>query len=119
VSRTITNLFFRYVIFCAVFVVFCVVNAQQSSTPVQCGDIIESETTPAEPIHSFTVLVQAGTVLNGRVESVGTTFNVHIRFLDTGGNQFAWVNANEAGFAEEFTGLVISTSNPNNANRRQ
>lgn len=91
-----------------------VVKAQQTpqKLPLQCGQIVESETTPLEQAQDFVIQASAGTTLNGRVEPIGSTFNVIIWFFDNGGGEFASFNQSAAGIAEQFNDFIIGSSNP-------
>lgn len=84
----------------------------QSPIPIECGAIVEAELTPDTPFQEYRLQVQAGTILNLSVEPIGSTFNVFLFFLDSGGSQFAVLNEAAAGGSEEFLEYQISSSNP-------
>ncbi len=76
-----------------------------------CGDIIEGETSANAQVLDYRLDVRAGTVLNGRVEPIGSTFNVAIRFLDSNNREFASFNDVVEGVAESFQNFAVSSSN--------
>lgn len=83
------------------------------TTPLECGQILESETSPNEQVQDYVIQAGAGTVLFGRVEPIGTTFNVTFLLADSGGSVFARINSQRAGLAEDFQdNFVIGSSNP-------
>jgi hypothetical protein len=84
----------------------------QKLTPIECGQILEAENNPSERFQDYQIMVPAGTILNGRVEPVGSTFNVVIWFADAGGSIFGGSNDKLAGLAEEFIDLSLGSSNP-------
>lgn len=86
--------------------------AQPDRTPIECGTILESETNPIEQAQDFEIRVPAGTTITGRVEPLGTTFNVVVFFLDQGNSEFAAFNRNAAGLAEEINDFIVGSSNP-------
>ncbi|MDX2075521.1 MAG: hypothetical protein SFZ02_03765 [bacterium] len=88
------------------------VVAQQTLPPINCGDIIEVETTPERPLAEFQIQTSAGTTLNGRVEPIGTTLDISISLYDSGENYFWGSNRTGEGEIELIDSLVISTSNP-------
>ena len=88
------------------------VNAQSSSIDLNCGDIVQGETTPNDGIHTYRIIASAGTILNLRVEPIGNTFNVYISLRDSGFNQIAYYNDNRAGVSEIIDELQIGSSNP-------
>jgi hypothetical protein len=112
-TQRIIQTLVRLIVFgVAAFALAHVVYAQPTGTPVSCGDVVEAETTPDDPIQNFILQVRAGTVLNGRVEPIGSTFNPFIVFLDSGNSQFAQFNEQAAGLAEEVIDFAVSSSNP-------
>lgn len=93
-----------------------IVTAQQISisetTQLECGEIVEAETSPNERFQDYLINARAGTILNGRIEPIGATFNPIIFFADSGGSIFAGQNTKLAGLAEEIVDLQIGSSNP-------
>ncbi len=89
-----------------------IVNAQPDRVAIQCGQVLESETSPLEQAQDFVIQAPAGTTLTGRVEPIGTTFNLVLYFYDQGGGEFTFYNRNAAGLAEELNDLLIGSSNP-------
>ena len=88
------------------------VNAQSADIDLNCGDVVQGETTPNDAIHRYRIIATAGTTLNVRVEPVGSTFNVHIQFLDAGDQLIAWFNETAAGGAELVSDFQIGSTNP-------
>lgn len=87
-------------------------HAQSNATPIECGQIVEAETNPNDPVGNFEIQAPAGTTLNGRVEPLGSTLNVSLWFTDVGGSVFAQFNENAAGVNEQFSEFTVASSNP-------
>lgn len=108
----LTRTIFFAVIFTVLFSVPAYIDAQSSAISLECGDIVEGETTPNEQILDYAINVRAGVTLNGRVEPIGSTFNVFVSFHDANGKQFMYFNENPAGVAEVFQNFAVGSSNP-------
>ena len=103
--------FLALTFFTLIFSAFPIVHAQ-SVTAIECGAIVEAETTSNETLHDYRLMISAGTVLNLSIEPIGSTFNVAAFLYDSGGSEFAAVNSVAAGGKEEFSDLIVSSSNP-------
>lgn len=88
------------------------VFAQVSGITLQCGDIIDSETTTSEPIQNWVLDIDAGTVIDLYVQPLGDSFNVAFALSDSGGSSLEGINLNSAGLAEQLVGYRIGSSNP-------
>ncbi|MBZ0299900.1 MAG: hypothetical protein K8J31_09175 [Anaerolineae bacterium] len=88
------------------------VNAQAvQSTPLNCGDIIESELLGDQYYQDYVLRVQAGTKLDLTVTPIGSGFNPFIFVLDAGGSEIVRSNKAAASESEEFLEYPISSSN--------
>jgi len=87
------------------------VLGQRYLPPINCGDIIEVETTPELPRAEYQVQVSAGTVLNVLAEPIGQTIDVDASLYDSGGTFILGANATMTGQSERLD-VVVSSSNP-------
>ena len=102
---------FSVILICILLLItFSITNAQ-SVVPIECGAIVEAETTPNHALHDYRLEVNAGTTLDIILEPIGNTFNIAAFLMDSGGSLFAEVNKGIAGASEEFSDLVVSSSN--------
>lgn len=83
----------------------------QNTVPIECGDIVEAETTPNNPAHDYVVNVSAGTTLQGTVSPFGDNFNIFVVFRDSGGGLISTRNDKGAGGSEIFD-FITPSSNP-------
>jgi hypothetical protein len=84
----------------------------QDAVPLNCGDIVQAETSPGNPVARYEIQAPAGTILTGRVEPIGQTSRVAYILFDAGDNPFYNSNQNGEGQVETIDRVVISSSNP-------
>jgi hypothetical protein len=78
---------------------------------LNCGDILEAETSPNQTVHEYILNASAGTSINLRVEPLSPTFNVGIEVFDGGGSRLSRINAYAQGLAEVVENFVLPSSN--------